>query len=343
MLLQENPKSKRTKRIFPFAAVFVVIVFGLGILVSRQQVPYLNLVSIDMLKISTSDTLEPSQECLGKPDGYEKWVCLGLYFEKFTAATSVSLAIAEATRLNEEGVVSSCHVIAHYIGEAAWEKNDFDMGKAFSSCTLGCNKGCFHAVMQQHLRYQTDPYTIISQIKNMCDGVSLDTDTFYLRMDACVHGLGHGLAGHSYLPLLDAVNACETFDEPHWTKRCVSGVIMQNMDQYLSLDEDHLREIIPEICDPFESVDFAISVDPRLMEYCIKRVADGLLFYTGYDIERTEELCEELSKQDDINVCKNGIYEHIKRKKRKKPSNIEIQKKVLESVRINNPLPALSQ
>jgi len=261
-------------------------------------------------------SLELPAHCMREPDGYKRWDCLGPYFENLTMQTSARNAIAEATRIKEEGVVSRCHIIAHYIGEAAWEKNDFDMGKAFSSCTPGCNKGCFHAVMQQHLRYQTDPYTIVPQIKNMCDSVSTDTDTSYRRVYMwCVHGLGHGLAGHNYLPLLDAVNACETLDELRSTKRCIDGVMMENTDQYLSLDEDHLREIIPEICEPFE------SVDPRLMEYCIARMAYGLLYYTGHDIEHTEELCEELPQQDDINVCKNGIYERIKRKK---PSNIDM-------------------
>ena len=97
---------------------------------------------------------------------------------------------------------------------------------------------------------------------------------------------------------------------------------MQNMDQYLYLDEEGLREVIPRICAPFKLEDRQISVPHRLMNYCVTRMASGLLFYTGYDIERSEALCEELPQDVDRGVCKDGMYEHIARKK---PSNIDME------------------
>ena len=308
------------KKIFLTGLVTVLIFWGLGNL-GLSPISFFNAALVD----KANGSLEVPQHCMLQPDGYKRWACLGPYFEKLTFLTSARTAMVEATKFKEQGVVSDCHVFAHLIGEANLEKHDFDVGKAISSCTVGgCRYGCVHGVIGRYGGTEADPYNIISKMKNVCDSIE---DDFPQKLN-CVHGTGHGLLAHNYLSSQDAIYACRAFGE-RWTPFCIDGLAMQNMDQYLSLGEDHLREIIPRICDPFESVDLEISVDPRFSEYCITRVASGLLFYTGYDIERTEELCEELPQQDDINVCKNGAYEHIKRKK---PSNIDMQK-FLESPR----------
>ena len=70
---------------------------------------------------------------------------------------------------------------------------------------------------------------------------------------------------------------------------------------YCDLDEEHFRKILPEICAPFE------SLAPDVMRACVIHISLGLLYYTGYDIERTEELCEELSEQGHIDECKKYI------------------------------------
>jgi len=74
---------------------------------------------------------------------------------------------------------------------------------------------------------------------------------------------------------------------------------------YCDLDEEHFRKILPEICAPFE------SLAPDVMGFCQFHIILGLLYYTEWDIERTEELCEGLSRREYIDNCKEYIRESI--------------------------------
>lgn len=311
MLLQGNFKSKymkQTLRSVFLVAVLVVVFFELGI-IGVKQVSFLNVVSTDNIK----SLFEPPQECLDKTkDGYA-WSCFRSYFEILTNKVSTNAAMAEAIKLKAQRTTSECHLFAHFIGEASLEKHNFNLEKAFSACVPGCNDGCFHGVMGRYIRNGMELSNLASDIKNVCD--SLGTNN--IQRYRCIHGVGHGLFAHNYLPLQDALNLCEVFDSEETI--CIGGLLMENMAQYIYLDlnESQLRKILPEVCAPIE------SIAPERMGGCIYDIALGLMDYTGYDVERTEELCEELQQQDYINMCKNRIAEVIYTQV---PSNIDSQK-----------------
>ncbi len=304
------------KRILLFilpAAIVAAIVLEMGVLLSWQT-PSFNLASMDILKISAPDPLEPPQECLDEPDGYKKWVCLGPYFTRVTNEVSVRASMAEAKSLKRQGVISDCHLFSHFIGKTTLEKYDFDLAKAFSSCTDGCSNGCWHGVMERYIRGEEDLSGIASKIKNVCDSIEGD----FSQKVNCVHGIGHGLRAHNYIPLRDAINACDAFG-PVWRSVCIGGITMENVDQYLELDldEDTLIKFIPQICDEIESVEL------DLVALCVYTVALGLMDYTGFDVKRTEELCEELPRQKYIDQCKKMIDVIVAIEE---PSNIDIEK-----------------
>jgi len=294
MSLQGNFKAKHLLFFVFLAGMFAVVFFEARILMDGP--------------------LKPPQECLSQADGYKKWSCFRPYFEALTHKISASASITEATKFKEQGIVSDCHLFAHFTGEAALEKHDFDLGKALSSCTVGdCRYGCFHGVMGRYIGYEAGPQSVASTIKSACDGVGLDPN----QRNECIHGIGHGLLAHNYLPFQEAVNTCKAFGPRDWEQRiCVGGVAMERTFQYLAIDPDEsqLRESIPEMCAPLE------SIGPEFMDVCIYNVSLKLLFHTGYDIERTEGLCEELPQQDYINDCKDYIPVHVKYKQ---PSNID--------------------
>jgi len=264
---------------------------------------------------NADQSLELPHKCLSQADGYKKWSCFQAYFETLTRKVSASAAIAKATKLKEQGVVSDCHLLAHYIGETALEKQNFDLGTALASCTVGgCRYGCFHGVMGRYIGSTGEPQSAAPAIKNVCDGVGPSPEQRY----ECIHGIGHGLLAHDYLPFQDAVHSCETLGAPWEQRMCVAGVAMEKVFQGLSLDphEDRLKEIIPDMCTQLE------STSPQFMDVCMYNVALGFLFYTGYDTARTEELCEALPRQEYINACKHYIPVHIKDKK---PSTIDVK------------------
>ena len=63
------------------------------------------------------------------------------YFENLVYKSSAVEAMEEAIRFKEGRVVADCHLFGHIIGETALEKNNFDVGEAFSSCIFGCSNG----------------------------------------------------------------------------------------------------------------------------------------------------------------------------------------------------------
>jgi len=253
------------------------------------------------------------QDCLEKPDGYERWDCLNPYFEKLTKATSASIALTEARELTKQGTISDCHIAAHTIGGANLEKHDFDMGQAFASCGFQCIQGCMHGVTERYLQNEADPYKILSEIKNICDSVALppEVDNRIFTKDnllwaQCHHGIGHGMLQHGLFSLQDAAQACNSFDDSHAQRRCLGGVMMENVNQYLLADESYLQESLPKVCAGVEKMK-EDEATYRVWEMCMTAIPQGLMWYTGHDIERSQQLCEGLLQQSYKALCKKAV------------------------------------
>jgi len=248
-------------------------------------------------------------KCSFQPDGYQKWNCLSPYFEELTNSGSTAAAMEEAIKLKEDRVVADCHLFGHVIGETALEKYDFDTGQAFSSCILGCSNGCFHGVVERFIRNEPDPYDALSKIQNMCDGIDEEND--WLSKRNCIHGVGHGLLAHEYLSLEEAIDACEVFDVDgsswSWPSFCKGGLVMEYMDQYLllDLDESDFREMIPKVCARIE------DIESELVEVCLDVLSLGILYNTGYDLRRSEDLCEELPDPGHVETCRILLFKNV--------------------------------
>jgi len=202
------------------------------------------------------------QECFIKANEYEQWLCLEPYFKDLASKVSVNYAMSELQSLRDQELVDNCHFIAHYIGEANLEEQNFNVGKAFATCEFGCAEGCFHGVMEGYIRRESDPYAVLSKLGMLCDTIPVKLpsvpgtrieDEEDLRIQ-CAHGVGHGLAAHGFLPVLDASEACQGFNNEDYKIKCENGVIMEHVEQYLILKEDKLKEFLPKICAPFKDL-----------------------------------------------------------------------------------------
>lgn len=248
----------------------------------------------------------PPKACFAKSNEYDKWVCFAPYFQALAKKVSAVYAMNEAKRFKNERIIDDCHLTAHYIGEASLEKENFDVGKAFSSCEFGCIEGCFHGVMERYIRYTGDPSRILAKINNVCDtvGVSESFAKASLLRNQCAHGIGHGLVAHGFLPVVDAVQACRSLEGVLYQERCLGGVAMEHVEQYLGLKENHLMEVLPEICAPF------YQLPDGYPEYaCLSNIGVGLMFYTKHDLQLSGRMCEVLQKPEYITVCKEGTAE----------------------------------
>jgi len=265
--------------------------------------------SIKQLFLGKNKTFAESQEeCPVLSDGYQKWSCSRGYFEEFTNNFSAAAAMGEAIKLQEDGVVADCHLFGHVIGKALIEKSDFDVAEAFAACTFGCGNGCYHGVMEGAILNEADLYNAVSKIQNlhMCDNSNENNNWDWLLKRNCVHGVGHGLLAHGYLSLVEAIDACEVFG-PEWESTCVGGILMENTDQYLilNLNEEQFIEAIPEVCSQFQGEESALA------RSCLTALSAGFLYNTGYDLRRSEELCEELQNPWQVSVCIDSIDENL--------------------------------
>ena len=239
------------------------------------------------------------KECFSKQNEYDKWTCFRPYFVELVNKVSPGYAMTEAKIFKEKKIIDDCHLTAHFIGEAALEKYNFDVGQAFASGEFGCIEGFFHGVMERYVRYEADPYSVVLKIKNMCDSVSSsNSKKESLLKGQCAHGIGHGLAAHNFLPVADAFVACEGID---YVERCRGGVVMESVEQYLSLEENKLKEILPQICEPFSGLD-----DPSAMNACAENIGVALMWYTKHDLQLSKKLCEELRNPEYVYICKSG-------------------------------------
>ena len=239
----------------------------------------------------------PPKECFDKAKEYDKWICFEPYLRELVDKVSPGYAMVEVKIFKDRKIIDDCHLNAHFIGEAGLEKYDFDVGKAFASCEFGCTEGCFHGVMERYVRYEADPYSVTSKVKSMCDSVSSPNSRKEgLLKSQCSHGIGHGLSAHNFLPVDEALAACRGID---YEPRCRGGVIMEHVEQYLSLEEDKLKEILPEICKPFLELD-----DPAAVFMCANNIGIALMWYTKHDLAFSKKLCEELETSEYVRACK---------------------------------------
>lgn len=242
------------------------------------------------------------KECFTKEKEYDKWICFEPYFRELVNKVSSGYAMTEARVFKEKKVIDDCHLNAHFIGEATLEKYNFDVGQAFASCEFGCIEGCFHGVMERYVRYEADPYTVTEKVKNMCDTVSSpNLQVESLLKSQCSHGIGHGLVAHGFLSIADAITACGSLANEFYAVRCKGGVAMEHVEQYLSLEENKLKEILPKICEPF------IELNERGEVFiCTTNIGVALMWYTKHDLQLSKKLCEELEKPEYVRACKIG-------------------------------------
>jgi hypothetical protein len=106
------------------------------------------------------------------------------------------------------------------------------------------------------------------------------------------------LLAHNFLPVADALAACEGLDYVH---RCWGGVSMEYLEQYLLFEENDFKEILPRICDPFLKLD-----DPNKASICTNNIGLVLMWYTKHDLQLSKSLCEELENVEYIRSCKSG-------------------------------------
>jgi hypothetical protein len=225
------------------------------------------------------------EACEAHGETYEKTICLEPYFAEITKRESAAAAVARAQEMEHQGLISDCHLIAHFVGEANLEKHGNNLGQALSTCSTDCIQGCIHGAVQTYVSQKDSFEEFIAELDILCDGVSDDP---WLRRQ-CVHGVGHGFLTGGFLPLGQAIEACDKFQGKE-VNTCLNGLFMEHMQGYLHLPEPELTAEIPKICAKV----VAMGKDV-LTTFCFDAIGEGLMFYTAHDLRKSLGLCGRLA------------------------------------------------
>ena len=239
------------------------------------------------------------EACEAHGETYEKTVCLAPYFAALTKERSASVAVARAQEMEDQGLLSDCHLIAHFVGEANLEKHDFDLGQALSTCSTECIQGCIHGAVQTYVRRKDSFKAFVAELDTICDRIPDDPS---LRRQ-CVHGVGHGFLTGDFLPLDQAIEACHRFQGKE-VNTCLAGLFMEHMQGYLFLSEPELKEEIPNICAQVLSMD-----NDLFTSFCYDAIGEGLMFYTAHDLRESLGLCGLLAGAPRDICMEAAIYE----------------------------------
>lgn len=250
---------------------------------------------------------EPSLDsCLEMDQSHMRMMCLRGYVKSELMSKSADEVIQFAAHLKKEGRIDDCHHVAHFVGQQVFmaEKN---LGVAFNQCPETCIQGCFHGVMQMYIPHSEIPPTKMpAAMPQICKDVSREDDlkTAKRKYRQCIHGLGHGLISHGFMPLSQAIRTCENLSDDWHQTHCLGGLFMEKMHPYLMLHEHQLKKEIPTICDDVKSLN-----DQNLDRMCVGAIGEALMFYTGHDYERAEKLCGRFTGRDEYELCNAAAIE----------------------------------
>lgn len=117
----------------------------------------------------------------------------------------------------------NCHALAHVVGETAGIKLRVSIPRLFSMCGTGCVYGCVHGMFSGLLKQGK---ITKSTITTVCDDNTKLRLTSHDR-EACIHGIGHGLADYMHNDIPKAVLYCDSFVSLTDKKLCWDGIFMQ--------------------------------------------------------------------------------------------------------------------
>ena len=265
----------------------------------KAEIVYIseNVKKPESPKLNKSGFLELTKNCENIPDSYAKTTCYKPFFQSVVFTNSGAFALNLSKELEKDGVIKDCHLFAHHIGASLLEKHNFDVKKAFNSCTRECIQGCYHGVLEDYISTSNwKPEEVSTRGLELCK--SITDDKLLLRQ--CVHGLGHGLIARNFTPLMNAISICREIIDPNHQHACLGGVYMEYMDVFLPLSEAELVKLVPVVCNETDSLN-----DIELSSKCYHAVGQGFMFYSGNDLHKSKELCKYV-KEEFIEECTNA-------------------------------------
>ncbi len=243
------------------------------------------------------------------------------------------ILVVFATHEREPEFFTTCHEVAHYIGQGGYQRLG-TVGDVYAQSDRTCLGGVFHGAiegyfMERGLLLDGENDEVVAQeVSNICGNLAQYERPQYFT--ECHHGLGHALmyAAHDELPrALALCDALETTGRQHL---CYTGAFMQNVDNYGSGDHPAamiraddplypctvLDERYAHMCysyavlerfqkDVEKSIELCSSAPAPFRADCFQTMGRNLTLYSD-DPETLNRQCGTVSDADERTSCVEG-------------------------------------
>jgi hypothetical protein len=222
----------------------------------------------------------------------------------FRDGPKAALALFEGRLETDPAVEKDCHRISHFIGSAALERFDGNVGKTFSQGSPACVSGYYHGILERAFLGISTTSGLARVAKDLCvaDGIRRRGFLDY----QCRHGLGHGLMIQTGYDLPLVLSICARLGTGWDHKACAGGAFMENINTRFGFRSPWLDDEDPLY--PCAQV----SVPDR--RSCYLRASWRILTLEGGSFERTATACAALGRW--ARTCFQGFGRDVAEKAR---------------------------
>lgn len=157
------------------------------------------------------------------------------------------ILVVFAKHEHEKEFFTTCHEIAHYIGQEAYKRVG-SIGTIYEQSDETCLGGIFHGAIEGYFMkknivlQEANMPKIAKEISHICDEIQHYGNPQYFTQ--CHHGLGHALMFITADDLSATLALCDNLETTAHRALCYTGAFMQNVINYGS--RDHPNAMIKE-------------------------------------------------------------------------------------------------
>lgn len=214
----------------------------------------------------------------GRDDCYKK--VADLFSKQFDLKKTLSLFAAN------EGypeIYSRCHETTHYLSRNEYQKIK-SIAQVYAQCDSTCHGGCYHGVLEQHLKDKNlATVQLFVEFPKVC-GKSEDFAA-PLIFNECQHGLGHAAMFVTDMDVPGSLSLCDTLESQNAQDRCYSGVFMENSSS--STNNDHPGRYV-KAEDPLFPCN---TLDQKYAKLCYRYQSSYFAIITNHNWKETASLC----------------------------------------------------
>jgi len=178
------------------------------------------------------------------------------------------------------------HFLTHFLGRRIYEKFGLG-GLRFCGVEFG-GFGCYHSIVSSAVAEHGE--NAVEDIRNACFRLNAEA-----KVNACLHGTGHGFSEFTGYKLLPALGYCDILKKDEQFK-CWEGVFME---QIISAPKSFYK---PE--DPWYPCH---DIPQKYQDLCIRRQPAIMMNQLGLDLQTSTHICLTAPTAKMTSACAAGI------------------------------------